>query len=55
MTIYDNFQSLQGFVWQAIQAWLGGKSSFSQTNPSNFWQLLQLLLLRYMAEYLQVT
>ena len=32
------------FVWKTIQAWLGGKSSFCQTNPSNFWQLLQSLL-----------
>ena len=35
----------------AIQAWLCGKRSFL---PSNFQWLLQLLLFRYMAEYLQV-
>ena len=40
---------------QVIQAWLGGKSCFSHTNPSNFQWLLQLLLFRYTAEYLQVT
>ena len=49
-----NFQSLQGFVWQAIQAWLGGKSCFSHINPFNFWRELQPLLLKYKAENLQV-
>ena len=34
---------------------LGDQSCFPHTNPSNFWWLLQLPLLRYMAENLQVT
>ena len=34
---------------------MGGKSCFFHTDPSNFQQLLQLLLLRYTAENLQVT
>ena len=32
---------------ETIQAWLGGKSCFSYTNPSNFLWPLQSLLLRY--------
>ena len=31
-----------------------GQKLFSHTNPSNFWRLLQLLLLRYTAENLKV-
>ena len=42
-------------VWKATHAWLGGKSCFSHTNPCDFQQLLQSLLLRYTAENLQVT
>ena len=34
---------------------LGGKSCFFHTDPSNFQQLLQSLLLRYTAQKLQVT
>ena len=48
------FRSLQGFVWKTNQALLS-KSCFSHINPSNFWQLLQSLLLSYRAENLQVT
>ena len=33
----------------------GRQELFSHTNPSNFQWLLQLLLFRYTAEYLQVT
>ena len=33
----------------------GWQSCFSHTNPSNFLQPMQLLLLRYMAENLPVT
>ena len=44
------FQNLQGVVLKTTQAWLGGKSCFSHSDPSNFRQLLQSLLLRYMAE-----
>ena len=40
---------------ETIQAWLGGQSCFSHTNPSNFQQPLQSLLLRYTADNLQVT
>ena len=46
---------LQGFVWKTIQVRLDGKSCFSQTNASNFWRPLQLLLLRYTAENAHVT
>ena len=48
-------RNLQGFARKTIQAWLGGKSCFSPTNPSNFRRPLQSLLLRYTAENLQVT
>ena len=34
---------------------LGGNSCFCYTNPSNFWRPLQLLLLRYKTENLEVT
>ena len=46
---------LRGFVWKTTQAWLGGKSCFSHTNPFNFRRLTQSLIWRYMAENLQVT
>ena len=42
-------------IWKTIQAWLGVKSCFSHTNPSNFRRPLQSLLLRYTAENWQVT
>ena len=40
------FRNLQGFVWKTMQAWLGGKSCFSHTNPSNFRRPLQSLRLK---------
>ena len=49
------FQNLQGFVWKTTQTWLGGKSCFSHTNPSNFQRPLRSQLLKYTAENLQVT
>ena len=44
LTTVKKFQNLQGCVWKASQAWLGGKSCFSHTDPSNFQRPLQLLL-----------
>ena len=41
---------LQEVVWKTTQTWLGGKSCFSHTNPSNFRLPLQSLLLRYRAQ-----
>ena len=44
LTTVKKFQNLRGCVWKASQAWLGGKSCFSHTDPSNFQRPLQLLL-----------
>ena len=44
LTTVKKFQNLQGCVWKATQAWLGCKSYFSHTNPSNFQWPLQSLL-----------
>ena len=52
LTTVKNFQNLQGFLWKATEAWLGGKSYFSHTNPFNFQRPLQSL---YTAENLLVT
>ena len=41
---------VQEVVWKTTQTWLGGKSCFSHTNPSNFRLPLQSLLLRYRAQ-----
>ena len=45
---FRNFQTLLNLSLKHL-------FSFSGTNPSNFWWPLQMLLLRYMAENLQVT
>ena len=37
------FRNLQGFVWKITQAWMGGKSCFSHTNPFYFRRPLQSL------------
>ena len=41
---------VQEVVWKTTQTWLGGKSCFSHTNPSNFRLPLQSLLLKYRAQ-----
>ena len=32
----NNNQNVEGYEWRNSQPWLGGKSCFSHTNPSNF-------------------
>ena len=48
--IFQIFRNFPGFIWKTMQALLGGKSCFSNTNDSN-----RSLLLRYTAKNSQVT
>ena len=40
-----NFRNLQGFVWETIQEWLGGKSCFSNFSKANGHRVYQKLIL----------
>ena len=43
--------SMKGFVWKTIPGWLGGKSCFFHTNPSNFRRPLQSLILMALSDH----